>query len=207
MSADLGDLSLACAWALVDELVAGGRAACVPLARLAIDPDRAGAGATSRRAPSTSIWTNDRAAFFALGLAKASRRPWRIACTSGTAAAEFLPAWWRRRSRATPLLVLTADRPPRLRGTGANQTIDQVGLYGGYVRECLDLPVPETPGQEAWWGQPARQALEARRSDPVGPVHVNCPLRRAPDALTDVAAPVRPRVSPSICPRRPRMPN
>jgi 2-succinyl-5-enolpyruvyl-6-hydroxy-3-cyclohexene-1-carboxylate synthase len=73
-------------------------------------------------------------------------------------------------------VVFTADRPPRLRGTGANQTIDQVGLYGTYARETLDLPVPEAAGQEAWWRQAAREALEAAHGDPVGPVHVNCPF-------------------------------
>ncbi|MET1011967.1 MAG: 2-succinyl-5-enolpyruvyl-6-hydroxy-3-cyclohexene-1-carboxylic-acid synthase, partial [Actinomycetota bacterium] len=75
-----------------------------------------------------------------------------------------------------PLVVLTADRPPRLRGTGANQTIVQPRLYGEYVRTSLDLPVPSTAGQEAWWRQAAREALEAMATDPTGPVHLNCPF-------------------------------
>jgi len=76
-----------------------------------------------------------------------------------------------------------------VRGTGANQTIDQVGLYGSYVRGALDLPVPEASGQEAWWRQAAREALEATRSDPVGPVHVNCPFEEPLTPSPDVALP------------------
>ncbi|HEY6566485.1 MAG TPA: 2-succinyl-5-enolpyruvyl-6-hydroxy-3-cyclohexene-1-carboxylic-acid synthase [Actinomycetota bacterium] len=172
---NLGDLSLACAWALVDGLVRGGvRDACLSPGSRSTPIALALA-----RHPSIQLHVHldERSSgFFAVGLANASRRPVIIACTSGTAAAEFLPAIVEASRSRVPLLALTADRPPRLRGTGANQTIDQVGLYGGYVRECLDLPVPETPGQEAWWAQSALQALEATRSDPVGPVHLNCPF-------------------------------
>jgi 2-succinyl-5-enolpyruvyl-6-hydroxy-3-cyclohexene-1-carboxylate synthase len=75
-----------------------------------------------------------------------------------------------------PLVLLTADRPPSVRGTGANQTIVQPGLYDGYVRTSLDLPVPTTEGQEAWWRQAAREAFEAMAADPIGPVHLNCPF-------------------------------
>ena len=184
----LGDLSLACAWALVDELVQGG----VGEACLSPGSRSTPIALALARHPGVRlhIHLDERSsAFFALGLAKASRRPVIIACTSGTAAAEFLPALVEASRSRMPLLALTADRPPRLRGTGANQTIDQVGLYGGYVRECLDLPVPETPGQEAWWGQSARQALEASRTDPAGPVHVNCPFDEPLSPTPDVALP------------------
>ncbi len=184
----LGDLSLACAWALVDELVQGG----VGEACLSPGSRSTPIALALARHPGVRLHMHldeRSSAFFALGLAKASRRPVIIACTSGTAAAEFLPALVEASRSRMPLLALTADRPPRLRGTGANQTIDQVGLYGGYVRECLDLPVPETPGQEAWWGQSARQALEASRTDPTGPVHVNCPFDEPLSPTPDVALP------------------
>jgi 2-succinyl-5-enolpyruvyl-6-hydroxy-3-cyclohexene-1-carboxylate synthase len=74
------------------------------------------------------------AAFFALGAAKRSGRPVVVLCTSGTAAANFHPAVLEADHARTPLLVLTADRPPELRGTGANQAADQLKLYGPAVR-------------------------------------------------------------------------
>ncbi|MDP8970093.1 MAG: thiamine pyrophosphate-binding protein, partial [Actinomycetota bacterium] len=70
------------------------------------------------------------AAFLALGIAKTSRRPAAVVSTSGTAAANFHPAVVEASQAGVPLLVLTADRPPELRDTGANQAIDQVKLYG-----------------------------------------------------------------------------
>ena len=82
-------------------------------------------------------------AFLALGLAKASREPVAIVCTSGTAAAHFHAAVIEADESGVPLLVLTADRPPELRGTGANQTIDQLKLYGPAVRWFCEVGVPE----------------------------------------------------------------
>ena len=182
------DLNLACAWALVDGLVGGGvRQAC-------ISP---GSRSTSlalalARHPAITLHVHldERSAgFFAVGVARATREPVATACTSGTAAAELLPAVVEASQSRLPLLVLTADRPPRVRGTGANQTIDQVGLYGGYAREDLDLPVPEAAGQEAWWRQAAREALEAAFGDPVGPVHVNCPFEESLSPSLEVELP------------------
>ena len=123
---NLGDISLACATSLVDGLVDGGVAHAslspgsrsTPLAlALASDPR-----------VQVHVQLDERSSgFFALGAAKATGRPAIVACTSGTAAAELLPAVVEASQSRMPLIVLTADRPPRLRGTGANQTIVQPG--------------------------------------------------------------------------------
>jgi 2-succinyl-5-enolpyruvyl-6-hydroxy-3-cyclohexene-1-carboxylate synthase len=123
------------------------------------------------------------AAFLALGLAKASGRPVPVLTTSGTAAAHLHAAVLEADASGVPLLALTADRPPELRATGANQTIEQAGLYGGAVRWAADVGVPEA-GREAaqnryWRSVVAKALLTARgalSSDP-GPVHLNLALR------------------------------
>ena len=91
------------------------------------------------------------ASFTALGLAKASRRPVAVLCTSGTAAANFHPAVIEADESAVPLLVLTADRPPELRGTGASQTTDQVKLYGA-AAPARHMVITAT-GARAWQGR------------------------------------------------------
>lgn len=102
------------------------------------------------------------AAFLALGLAKASGQPVAVLCTSGSAAASFHPAVIEADEAAVPLLVLTADRPPELRGTGANQAIDQLKLYGGAVRWFAEAGVPEArPGMNAYWRSLACRAWAA----------------------------------------------
>jgi 2-succinyl-5-enolpyruvyl-6-hydroxy-3-cyclohexene-1-carboxylate synthase len=182
------DISLACATALIDGLVAGGATrACVspgsrstPLAlALARDPR-----------VRVDVHLDERSSgFFALGLAKVSARPVIVATTSGTAAVELFPAVVEASQSRMPLAVLTADRPPRMRGTGANQTIVQPGLFDAYVRASIDLPVPAAPGQEAWWRQATRDAFEAMAADPPGPVHLNCPFEEPLTPSSGVAMP------------------
>jgi 2-succinyl-5-enolpyruvyl-6-hydroxy-3-cyclohexene-1-carboxylate synthase len=183
------DISFACAAALVDGLAAGGVAHAslspgsrsTPLAlALARDPR-----------VRVDVHVDERSgAFFGLGIAKATGRPVIVATTSGTAAAELLPAVVEASQSRMPLVLLTADRPPRVRGTGANQTIVQPGIFGGYVRASIDLPVPATPGQEAWWRQAGREALEAMADDMPGPVHLNCPFEEPLSPSDGVATPV-----------------
>lgn len=118
------------------------------------------------------------AGFFALGLAKATRRPVALGCTSGTAAANFLPAVAEASLARVPLVVLTADRPPELRDWGAAQTIDQVRLYGAHVRWAAELPPPEPSAALLRHVRATgARAVAAAIADPCGPVHLNLPYR------------------------------
>ena len=142
------------------------------------------------------------AGFFGLGLALATGQPVALLCTSGTAAANFHPAIVEAYYAYVPLLVLTADRPPELRGSGANQTIDQVKMYGDHVRWAVDAPVPATGAPDVVLRHMctlAARALAAADGPPRGPVHVNLPFRKPlePDAQTATIAP------PDIPPPRP----
>ena len=115
------------------------------------------------------------AGFLALGLAARTRRPVAVVCTSGTAAANLHPPVCEASHAGVPLLVLTADRPPEMRAAGANQTIDQHGLYGTAVRMFDELGVAENRrGQNAYWRTQLCRAWHAASG---GPVHVNVPFR------------------------------
>ena len=118
------------------------------------------------------------AAFFALGLAKASGVPVAVACTSGTAAAELLPAAIEAQQARVPLLLLTADRPPELRDTGAGQTIDQLKLFGGAAKWFFEVGVHDAaPERLRWMRALACRAYWTALEGRPGLVHLNFPLR------------------------------
>ena len=118
------------------------------------------------------------AGFFALGAAKASGTPVAVTCTSGTAAANLVPAVIEAHEARVPLIVLTADRPPELREIGAGQTIDQLKLYGGAVKWFFEVGVQEaTPERLRWIRTLACRAYWTGVDGPPGPVHLNFPLR------------------------------
>ncbi|KQR37648.1 2-succinyl-5-enolpyruvyl-6-hydroxy-3-cyclohexene-1-carboxylic-acid synthase [Microbacterium sp. Leaf159] len=121
------------------------------------------------------------AGFTALGLSRETGVPTPVLCTSGTAAANLLPAAMEAFHSGVPLLLLTADRPPELRGVGANQATIQPGLFGAWVREQIDAPVP---GDGDWSGLAERAVTVALGADAAhglpgvaGPVHLNLPSR------------------------------
>lgn len=118
------------------------------------------------------------ASFFALGVAKASRQPVVLVCTSGTAGANYFPAVIEAWESEIPLLILTADRPPELRDCASGQTIDQQKLFGQYVRNYADLSLPEaTIGQLRYLRQAIAQSWQQCQFPVAGPVHLNCPFR------------------------------
>ena len=163
--------------AFVDELVrCGMRAACTsPGSRstpLVLSLVRDG------RLRATSHLDERSGGFFALGLAKATGLPVALACTSGTAAANYAPAVIEAHEARVPLLVLTADRPPELREVGAGQTIDQVKLYGGAAKWFLEVDDhPATPARVRWLRQLACRAYWTALEGRPGPVHLNFSLR------------------------------
>ncbi len=127
------------------------------------------------------------AAFFALGLAIGSGEPAAVVCTSGSAAANFFPAIIEAHQARVPLIVLTGDRPHELRGSGANQTIDQIKLFGDYADLFADAPVPQadppplvlrhlrTLAARAW----------ATAKHRAGVVHINFPFRKPFEPTAD----------------------
>lgn len=175
---DPANSNTALASAFVEELARGG------LRRAVVSPG-------SRSTPlAVALWRQPEievdvildersAAFLALGAAQATRTPVALLCTSGTAAANYHPAICEADESGMPLVVLTADRPPELRGIGAGQTIDQVKLYGSAVRWFCEVG---THGADddglLHYRSLACRALAAARGEPrPGPVHLNLPWR------------------------------
>ena len=175
--------STALARVLVDELIRGGlrEAVLSPGSRsapLAFALHRAEAEGRLR----LHVRIDERSAgFLALGLAKGSGRPVALVTTSGTATANLHPAVLEVSYSSVPLVLLTADRPPELRGTGANQSVDQVKLYGDAVRLFAEVGTPtERTGDNAYWRSLTCRVLAAATGDAgtrPGPVQVNVGLR------------------------------
>ncbi len=116
-------------------------------------------------------------AFAALGYARATGQPAAWITTSGTAVANGLPAIVEASVDSVPMILLTADRPPELRQTGANQTIDQPDIFGDFVRWSFDLPAPDPDTDPAMVLTTVDQAVYRARRSPSGPVHLNLMFR------------------------------
>lgn len=118
------------------------------------------------------------AGYFALGLARETGRPVAVICSSGTAAANLLPAVIEASLSRVPLLLLTADRPPELREVGANQVIDQVRLFGTHTRWFNELPIADgSAALERYARAVAARAVASATTPEPGPVHINFPFR------------------------------
>jgi 2-succinyl-5-enolpyruvyl-6-hydroxy-3-cyclohexene-1-carboxylate synthase len=175
---DPTNANTALASAFVEELARGGvrRAVLCPGSRstpLAVALWR-------EAAIETTVIVDERSAgFFALGAAQASGEPVALLCTSGTAAANFHPAICEADESAQPLLVLTADRPPELRGIGAGQTIDQIELFGSSVRWFCEVGTHDADdsGLLHYRSVACRALAAARGETRPGPVHLNLPWR------------------------------
>ncbi len=167
----------ALATVLVDELIRSGMThACLgpgsrstPIA-LALD---------GRPEISLHVCVDERsAAFMALGLAKAGGLPAAVVTTSGTATANLYPAVIEASHAQVPMIVLTADRPPELRDTGAGQTIDQIKIYGDAVRWFVEVGVAEAREESVgYWRSVACRAFAVSRWPVAGPVHLNLAFR------------------------------
>lgn len=132
------------------------------------------------------VINDERAAgYFALGIGRAIGRPAAVLCTSGTAAANLLPAVMEASLAGVPLLVLTADRPAETPGWGANQSVEQTGLYGAQVRARHALPAPSEVVAAGYLRALAARLIEECGAPLPGPVHANLPFREPllPDSL------------------------
>ncbi len=147
------------------------------------------AAARNPAARITRAYDERGAAFWALGYARATGKPAVLISTSGTAVANYLPAVIEASQEGIPLLVFTADRPPELRDSGANQTIHQPGIFKGYTRWEFDMPSPSADVAAAFVLTTVEQAIFRTRSPEPGPVHLNWMFR-------EPLAPVKPESLP-----------
>jgi 2-succinyl-5-enolpyruvyl-6-hydroxy-3-cyclohexene-1-carboxylate synthase len=146
--------------------------------------------AENPRAKSIVHFDERGAAYAALGAAKSTGRPAAVICTSGTAAANFFPAVVEASMSFVPLILITADRPPELLDAGANQTIDQIDIFGKYPRWFANLPCPnpDIPGRAVLTA--IDQAVYRACNPPAGPVHINM-MFREPLAPIGTGEPIR----------------
>ena len=172
---DTGIANGACARAFVDGLAAAISHACVT-------PGSRSTPLTVALARQSVIrpWLHldeRSSAFFALGLARATGQPVAVVCTSGTAAANFHPAVVEADLSRIPLVLCTADRPPRLRDVGADQTMMQPGMFGAAARWANELPLPcGRDGEERQFRAVAVRAAGVARGPLPGPVQLNFPF-------------------------------
>lgn len=140
----------------------------------------------------TFIDVDERSAgFFALGLTKKEQQPVVLVCTSGTAAANYFPAIAEARQSNLPLVVVTTDRPHELRQNGAPQTMNQLHLYGEHVKQFIEMALPEdTQEMRQYAYVQGAKSVGLSTSLPMGPIHVNVPLREP--LLPDLSLPVPP---------------
>lgn len=176
-----GILNLNWAWTLMQAFAAQGGAHVVVSPGSRSTP----LALAAHRHPSliTHMVVDERSAgFFALGLARRTEAPVALVCTSGTAAANYHPALAEAETWGIPLIAFTADRPPRLRGVGAAQTINQVHLFGPAVK-AMELPVPE-PAALKQMALRVALALREACATPQAPLHINVPFDEplAPEA-------------------------
>ncbi len=162
------------AWALLDGLAAAG------VRRVVLAPGSRSTplALAALRHPllTVHVSVDERAAgFFALGLARAEALPAVLIATSGSAIANWLPAVVEADMGRVPLILLSADRPPELQDCGANQTMDQLGLFGRHVRAFHQLPPAED--DTAWLAGLAARSVALTLTPLPGPVHWNVPLR------------------------------
>ncbi|MES9957274.1 MAG: 2-succinyl-5-enolpyruvyl-6-hydroxy-3-cyclohexene-1-carboxylic-acid synthase [Sedimenticola sp.] len=172
---DTAELNYAWAWAIFEGLVATG------VQRVFISPGSrstplALAAARHPRLETRVILDERTAAFMALGAARLERAPVALVATSGTAVSEWMPAVTEADLSRVPLILLSADRPPELRHRGANQTIEQTGLFGNRVRFAMELPLAGDDLVQAACSH-AAQACATALWPLRGPVHLNIPFR------------------------------
>ncbi len=176
MIADAPNINHLWAGLIVEELIRSGVDTFVVAPGSRSTP-LAAAVANHKRAHSVVHFDERGAGYFALGYARAAGKPAAILCTSGTAVANLLPAVVEASNANVPLVLFTADRPPELLDTGANQTIDQNHLFGSFTRWSCLLPCPDRAMAAEFVLTSIDQGVHRAVRGPAGPVHINCAFR------------------------------